>query len=486
MVLEIIKKELKVNLISPKVLITYAVCAVLVLTAMLTGAMNYLSLRDEAVAQAAAEKDRLRAVYNFQMDFMVEGIHLYRQPDVLAVLVTGVEGDAARRGRITNYTGSSFDVSKFNSTPILAVFGMLDLSFIVKFILSLFAILFTFDAISGEKELGTLKMNLANPIKRGTYIIGKLIGNFILLLLPFVLPLLLGLLIVELIPGIDFAGEDWIRIALISFAFALYLLVFYSMGMMISALTKRPVVSFLILLMLWVLFISVVPRVAVLAAQTFEPVPPLDEVRKEYISEFGSTQQEFMHSVKNRVEELFEFIRSAIRTPDGMRNYQQKQQEMLTGIQEAHDEFARKMQERGAQISREQDLKQERQNRLAINLSRFTSPTAALTFAVDALAKTGVYSLNERFRDNVDNMIKGYVDYANAILRKHPELLGGGQGISTEEMDVSDAYPDQSVFTSESLSESIASSIWDFAILALAALIFLAVGVVAFLRYDVR
>jgi ABC-type transport system involved in multi-copper enzyme maturation permease subunit len=486
MVLEIIKKELRVNLGSPKVVITYVVCAVLIVTALLTGAMSYLSLRDEAVVQAAAEKDRLRAVYNFQMDFMVNGIHLYRQPDVLSVLVTGVEGDAARRGRITNYTGSTFDVSKFNSAPILAIFGMLDLTFVVKMILSLFAILFTFDAISGEKELGTLKLNFANPVKRGTYIVGKLIGNFILLMLPFLVPLLIGLLLVEAIPGIDFGTEDWVRIALIVLAFMLYLLVFYSMGMMVSALTKRPVVSFLVLLMLWVLFISVVPRAAVLVAQTVAPVPPIDEIRKEYISEFGSTQQAFMNSVKTSVEELFEFIRGAMNKPGGMADYQRKQQEMMSAIQVAHEEFARKMQERGAQISHEQDLKQERQNQVAINLSRLTSPAAALTFAVDSLAKTGVYSANERFKDNVDDLIKGYTDYAKEMLKKRPDLLSGGQGITMEKMDVSDAYPDQSVFRQDSLGESIAASIWDLAVMALTVVIFLAVAVVAFLRYDVR
>ena len=35
---------------------------------------------------------------------------------------------------------------------------MLDLGFIIKIILSLFAILFTYDAVCGEKELGTLKL----------------------------------------------------------------------------------------------------------------------------------------------------------------------------------------------------------------------------------------------------------------------------------------------------------------------------------------
>ena len=98
MIWEVIKKEIRVNITSPKLMITYVVCFVLIIAALFTGAMNYLSLREEAQVQAAAEKDRLANVFNFQMDLTMQGMNLYREPDKLSVLISGVEGDSARRG----------------------------------------------------------------------------------------------------------------------------------------------------------------------------------------------------------------------------------------------------------------------------------------------------------------------------------------------------------------------------------------------------
>jgi ABC-type transport system involved in multi-copper enzyme maturation permease subunit len=490
MILGVIRKEILVNITSPKLVITYAVCTVLILSAMFTGAMNYLALKEEAEIQGAAEKDRLANVTNFQLDFMLKGMDLYRHPDILSVLVSGVEGDAARRGNVNLYTTATFDVSKFNTTPILAVFGMLDLDFIVKIILSLFAILFTFDAISGEKELGTLKLNFANSLSRGSFIVGKLIGNFILLLIPFVVPFLLGLLVIQFIPGISFTGEDWTRIGLIFLASTLFLLVFYGMGMMVSALTSRPVVSFLVLLMLWVFFVGIAPRLAVLAAQTFYPVPPIDEVSKEYISEFGSSEGEFYSKIRAGMKDLLDSYRAAIRSgqlAQRQDELNQKQEKMMKTVQVGHEEFSRQMQERGAEIDKQQSLKQERQNQLAVTVGRLTSPVAAFTFAADRLSKTGVYSSFEQFKENITNYLRTYTEFTNDIIRENPnDVFQGGQGVSVTGIDYAKVYPDVTLFDEESLEKSVISSLQDFAMMAILALVFLAASVVAFLRYDVR
>ena len=487
MIWEVIKKEIRVNITSPKLMITYVVCFVLIIAALFTGAMNYLSLREEAQVQAAAEKDRLANVFNFQMDLTMQGMNLYREPDKLSVLISGVEGDSARRGNVNSFTGATYDISKFNSSPILAIFGMLDLGFIIKIILSLFAILFTYDAVCGEKELGTLKLNFANEIKRSSFIIGKLIGNFVLLILPFIIPMLLGLLLVSVSTGIEFSPDDWTRIGLIMLAAVLYLLTFYSMGMMVSSIVARPAVSFLILLMLWVLFIGIIPRAAVLTAQTLAPVPPLEEVRMQFFSEFGDAQDGFMQSLRGAIVELFDLVREAQRTQDptiGAR-IQAKQQEMQDTILDSYQEFTNKMQTRGEEIARQQGLKQERQNQLAIHISRIASPAAAFTFATDNLARTGVYSSDEEFKDNVKGQLQTFSDYINNYIDEHPqELQGAGIGVAAS--DHSEAYPDVQSFTKQSIGESVMESLMDFAAMAILSLVLMAVAFMAFLRYDVR
>jgi ABC-type transport system involved in multi-copper enzyme maturation permease subunit len=499
MIMDVVKKEIKSSISTPKVLITYVVCTVLIISALVMGAVTYTNLVDEAQQQTAAEKDRLKNVFNYQQDFLNPGINLYRTPSALSVLVSGVEGDAARRGNISAVVGSNFDVSKYNATPILAVFGLLDLEFIVKIILSLFAVLFTFDAISGEKELGTLKLNLSNPMKRSSFIIGKLIGNFILLIIPFIVPLLMGLLILEFFfPQIQFNGEDWMRIALIFLAFLLYLLVFYSMGMMVSSLTKRSSISFLILLMLWVFFISIVPRGAVLVAQWFHEVPALEEVKKDFARGIGPNTKALMAQIQQKAQGMRDELTSSmpkkpvIVTEEynvRMKAWEQRRQELTSEFQswlaDKYQEFTQKIQADGQKRIQEMEKKQEIQNQLAINLSRYTSPAAALTFSIQQLAKSGVYSSDKIFADQVKAASATFQKGATDLLKKHPEYLNQGLGVG-KAIDVSDQYIDTSYFRSQSFEEALSSSLVDFAVLAILATIFVAIAFMAFLRYDVR
>ncbi len=499
MIWDVVRKEIRANISTPKVVITYVVCTVLILSALMTGAVTYTQLVDEARQQTAAEKERLKNVFNYQQDFLQKGQYVYRVPSVLSVLVNGVEGDAARRGNVNTIAGASFDVSKYNSTPILAVFGLLDLDFIVKIILSLFAILFTFDAISGEKELGTLKLNFSNPMKRSSFIIGKLIGNFVLLIIPFMIPLIMGMLILEFFfPAVQLSGEDWIRLGLIFLAFILYLLVFYSLGMMVSALTKRSSVSFLVLLMLWVFFISIVPRGAVLVAQWFHEVPALEEVKKDFARSIGPNTGELMKKLRNKVQELQQqLIASRPKTPvvvtdeyrERMRAWEQQRDqasaEFQSWLADQYQEFTQKVQQEGMKKVAEMNMKQNVQTQLAASISRYTSPAAALTFSIQRLAKSGVFSSDDVFQEHVRGTVATFSKNATGLIKQHPEYLNQGFG-SGQPIDVSDQYIDTTSFSQESLDVSIANSLVDLAVMVLLSVVFVAAAFVAFIRYDVR
>jgi ABC-type transport system involved in multi-copper enzyme maturation permease subunit len=502
MVFEIAAKELKANIFSPKVLVTYVVCFVLIISAILTGASNYLALKEEATVQEAAERDRLSNIFNFQQDYLQTGIYMYRQPSLLSVLVSGVEGDSARRANLNNYTSPVTDVSHYNNNPILALFGLLDLEFIVKTILSLFAILFTYDTISGEREMGTLKLNLSNQVKRSTFIIGKLLGNFLLILLPFIIPLLLGLLILQFIPGIEFTGEDWIRTILLVFGFMLYLVAFYSLGIMVSSLTRSSNISFLILLMLWVVFIAIVPRVAVLTAQSIEPVESVDVVRMDIIKSVGPAnrnarekimeqQQEFQAEAERRRP-----IRPAISTAERMAKYEQAMEEFRAWAQVEQEKLAKLASEvvreaydeiriASDKKIKEAEQKQDRQNQLAINMSRLASPAAAVTFLSNRLAKSGVYSSDKSFYERVRSLHQGFLDGNNQLLEDNPDYIQFGMN-QTEPVDLSDYYPNMGNTSPETLEESLSAVISDFAALAFASILFIAIAFTAFLRYDVR
>ena len=55
---------------------------------------------------------------------------------------------------------------------------------IISIVLSLVAILFTFDAISSEKEHGTLRLTLSNSISRGAVLVSKFLAALLTISIP--------------------------------------------------------------------------------------------------------------------------------------------------------------------------------------------------------------------------------------------------------------------------------------------------------------
>ena len=76
--------------------------------------------------------------------------------------------------------------------------GHLNFLFVVSTVFSLLALLFTFDAVDGERETGTIRLTLANAIPRDRFLLGKLVGGYFVFVVPFLVSFLLGLLLLAL------------------------------------------------------------------------------------------------------------------------------------------------------------------------------------------------------------------------------------------------------------------------------------------------
>ena len=190
MLRDIITKEIQDTIMSPKFVFTFLLCTILILISVYTGINNYQAEQKEHNAAVALNQKNLETQASYQALAGV-GVKINREPQVLSTVVSGVQEAVGRQASVNIAFDPSLTDSKYSSNPIFAVFGALDLTFIVKIVLSLFAILFTYDAIVGEKERGTLKLALSNKVPRDRLILGKAIGGFISLLIPLVIPMVL-------------------------------------------------------------------------------------------------------------------------------------------------------------------------------------------------------------------------------------------------------------------------------------------------------
>jgi len=114
---------------------------------------------------------------------------------------------------------------------------------------------------------------LANPASRGSVLLGKWLGNFASLAVPFLLVSALGVAVLALDPDISFSADQSGRLALILGLTLVYIAFFLSLGLLVSALTRRASSSLVILLFVWTLLVFVLPNLGTLAARQMVDVP---------------------------------------------------------------------------------------------------------------------------------------------------------------------------------------------------------------------
>jgi len=251
--------------------VTFAVIIVLVISGLVLGSKNYLEQRGEINRQRQLNEKMLES----QQDWLSAGwtgVIESKKPYVLTTIDNGIDS--------------------------------VDLTFVVKIILSLFVILLTYDAISGEKELGTLKVALANSVPRYKILLGKIIGGFSVIVLAFLLPLLIGLaFMMGFFPQVlgDFTPDTWWRLLIIIAVYLLYLAVFFSVGLFVSAFSQRSSTSFIVLLVVWVLFVTIVPRVSLASAERLRPYESYTTLQTKAFKEIAEKRAAVIKEVIPRI-----------------------------------------------------------------------------------------------------------------------------------------------------------------------------------------
>jgi len=469
MLRDIIKKEILETITSPKFVFTFLLCTVLILLSVYTGITNYRAEKKEYDAALALNKKNLESQTSYQA-LAGLGTKINRPPQVLSTIASGVSEAVGRVASVNIAYDPSLVDSKYESNPVFSIFGALDLSFIVKIVLSLFAILFTYDAIVGEKERGTLKLTLSNRVPRDRLIMGKVIGGYISLLIPLIIPLILSLLILLVYPNISLAGQDWLRLLLMFLMFFLYLSVFFTLGLFVSARTSKSSTSFLVLLFIWVVFVTIIPKVSVLAASQIRPIPSVHEITAKKDAFLQQIQSDGQKQALAWVKE------NTSKQGEDPKVFQDKFKKYLEGLQ---NDLTGKIDANNAALERDYQLRKRSQERLAVNLSR-VSPASALMFASMSLARTGVDE-HERFLASIRSYKPSFTQWINP---KMMQSINFQTGETTGKVSLSDMP--QHKFEAEGLGKSLARTIPDFGVMLVLIVVFFAGAYVSFLKYDVR
>ena len=169
----------------------------------------------------------------------------------------------------------------YQEDSMLPRIGALDWSYIIGLVSSFVAILLTFDAISGERENGTLALVLSNAVSRAGVLAGKFLGTFIVIVLPMLIGILLSALIVSLSGIVSLHGADWARIGLMVALSFIYIALFVGLGLAISSRVTHSSTSLVVLLLIWIVLVVLIPNTFGTVVSTLHTVPSQREFQEK-------------------------------------------------------------------------------------------------------------------------------------------------------------------------------------------------------------
>lgn len=397
------------NLMTFKFAVGTILCVVLMAVFMPVLVNDYQQRLKDYNANVTTTQAELQNARVYMDILMNRRYRVHRPPTTLSVFGKGVENQLSGSVKIETYSVPEMSAHSSEVNPYLSILPTMDISLIFKIIVSVLALLVACDAISGERERGTLKLIMSGMVARHQVLLGKFIAGLITLIVPLTIAFMLGLLILQFSSAVELNSSDWARIGLIYAASVIFISAIYNIGLFVSCLTKRSAISLIAGLFFWVVFIVMIPNSSVYFATQIAPLEPeekLDSQKKLVEQEKRTKGSEIRKNIPdagNEVSGFYENMRFWVIVCDkaGMKT----RQKIHAAFPPLDIKYADKLWE----IERQGIEALLRQKRLADNLSRI-SPISLYGNVISSLAGTDIASC-QYFMDKVRAHRKEVLEY---------------------------------------------------------------------------
>lgn len=257
-----------------------------------------------------------------------------------------------------------------DTVPLL--FPKIDFFLIIGFFMSLMAILFSFSAVSGEKEEGMLRAIFSNPLKRAKLLIGKWVGGVISLAIPFSVCYIFAILVAVTKADVTWGSTEWLSLTSIYVLGLVYISLFYLIGLYVSTKTGQPHISMLVALLIWAFLVLVMPTLP-------------DYLGKEIFSAPSTTK--FMYDGQLRWEDERREVLRKIKKPYQDRGFTSAE---IDSIAKGEIDAALKPLQEQRHKAEQDFLKKIGSQLLASTAVAMLSPFASFTLAGNELSVTGI------------------------------------------------------------------------------------------------
>jgi ABC-type transport system involved in multi-copper enzyme maturation permease subunit len=470
-------KECRELLVSGRFLVTAVIVFGLVAATVTVLTRSYAR---ELADYGAAVADRQESLRQYGHLNRLGAWSLPDRPNPMTSVVRGLQQNA--------------NLESFDNDPLAVAYPLPDLAVVVGVLFSLLALLFAHDAMSGEREDGTLRLLVAHDVSRVSIVVGKAVGRSLALLVPLIAGMLAGSLVILASPSLDWSVTEWGAAAALGTTAAIYVTVFVCLGLMISTWTRTARSSLVVSLGAWAFLILIVPALSPYVAGALRPTDSVTQMQRR-VRVMADTERdelgrrlsaEYQEPVRERHPELEAYYaldeagRSAARVADP------RLAAVLDTLRAASDSAWRTANQIQSEAIEELwagfEIKRQAQIRATRYLSS-ASPYPAWVYASLDLTGTGLRAQEHRESQAGAFGETTFEPWRRALMDSLVAIDPTANWWNTH-IDLSD-MPTFS-YQPESLGGRVVAAAPQLSLLLLFAIVFLAVGVAGFNGYDVR
>ncbi|MEW6457210.1 MAG: ABC transporter permease subunit [Acidobacteriota bacterium] len=384
-----------------------------------------------------------------------------------------------------------YPIEDLSLKPFIENLQNLDWSFVVGYLFSLIAFLVTYDLVSGEKEKGTLRLLVSQPISKDSFLFGGFLGA-LLSLIPFLLiGLIISIIIILFNANISFDENDWIKIFFVIILSFFFISSMVLIGIFTSTVSTKSSTSLIISLIIWVFIAIIIPNGGVLVSEIISPIPSF----KEFEIELRGAEKIFYSKITLSSIMLREiYTRRDLSNAEKRNKVDQLQKKIYRENRQALEEYKQDI----LKIRKNYLKKLENQMRLA-KISSKLSPLSVYMNSIEGIVRTG-YAHQLTFFRIAEQYMREYTIYANKMQEElkdkakimGPKIVDEGyevEGISW--ISYKDINFDKSSFPkfpeyNLTISNTFPIALIDIGILIFFNILFFVLSYVKFLSYDVR
>ena len=352
-------------------------------------------------------------------------------------------------------------------SPVADLLATTDLEFVVATVLSLLAIVLSYDAVCGERERGTLRLALSYSVSRAYLLTSKWLGAACALAIPVGLSFLSGACILSIGFGLGLDAAFWQGFAAYTMCALLMLLVVLALGVFVSSQVDRSSTAIVVLLLVWTLAAVIVPAVGPHLAQAVVPLPTPAHLERQKLQARTEIEARFLALRDEHPPSEFDGWLAWGAWADSLRGDQFVEQ--LRSDERINETYRHDL---GEQVE------------LARTLTRL-SPVASFRLISAGLTATGPREADRLWEALVDYRSRltrfGFDGWGEMAMSNHRRKQQGLRVISTY---VVDQWPRFS-YSTLALRERLDGVLVDIALLCLWGGLFLLLGYRAFSRADV-